>query len=217
MDRSATESETKLGLALSAAERKLLDSMPVLNEGAIAAVPQKSKRTVQLSVDQLDDLADALSVKANHAEGRVLQRRLDTLVRKIDRLTGSHLRSVLEITTPVVQPAGSRKPKRNKPTLAVTLSPTQRETLKSVCTRKNLQQRLRGDGLQTIEFTHREIEYLHDRGRMQVASASTLRKKRLRSVCNKIGKMLGESQLVRRHKLQSIKESHLCLRQTSAT
>ena len=106
MNRSETKLETKLGLVLSAAERKLLDDTPFLSEGAVAPVKQSSERTVPLSVVQLDDLADALSVKANHTEGRVLQRRLDTLVRKIDRLTSSHLLSLLETETPAGQAAG---------------------------------------------------------------------------------------------------------------
>lgn len=75
MNRTETKPETKLKLALSAAERKLLDDLPV-HEGVVAAIQQTSKRTIPLSVIQLDDLADALSVKANNTEGRVLQRRL---------------------------------------------------------------------------------------------------------------------------------------------
>jgi hypothetical protein len=105
MDRSETNLETKLGLVLSAAEKKLLDHTPFLGDGAVAPVKQSSERTVPLSVVQLDDLADALSVKANQTEGRVLQRRLDTLVRKIDRLTSSHSLSLLETETPGDQAA----------------------------------------------------------------------------------------------------------------
>jgi hypothetical protein len=106
MDRSETKLETKLGLVLSTAERKLLNDTPFLSKGAVAPVKQSSERTVPLSVVQLDDLADALSVQANRTEGRVLQRRLDTLVRKIDRLTGGHLLTLLEAETPGVQAAG---------------------------------------------------------------------------------------------------------------
>jgi hypothetical protein len=80
--------------------------------------------------------------------------------------------------------------------LAVRLSPAQREILESVGLRKAIQQRLQGDGIRTIEFTHREAEYLHDQARMGVASASSPRKKRLLNVCNKIGKILGEPPLV---------------------
>ena len=96
MDHSETESGTTLALALSVAERKLIDDTPLLTDGVVAALRQTSKKAVQLSLYQLDDLADALSAKANHIEGRMLQRRLDTLVRKIDRLTGSHLLGLLE-------------------------------------------------------------------------------------------------------------------------
>jgi hypothetical protein len=212
MDRSATELESTLALAMSAAERKVIETMPLLNEGVVAAVQQTSKEAVQLSVTQMDDLADALSAKANHTEGRMLQRRIDTLVRKIDRLTSSHLLTLLETKVPGVQPAGSVKPKRNRPMLAVTLTPTQRETLARVCPRKSIHQRLQGDGLQTIEFTHREIEYLHDQARMGVASASSRQKKRLLSVCNRIGKSLGESHLCRHQDVSQSRKP--CPRQT---
>jgi hypothetical protein len=209
MDRSEKEPEAKLAVAISAAERKLIKDVPRLNEDVLAAFQQASKGAVQLKVKQMDDLADALSAQANRTEGSMIQRRLDSLVRNIDRLTGNHLRGVREAKASGVQPAGSLsgqlakkhrggpKSVRVKPKLAVTLSPAQRETLKSVCTRKSLQQRLRGDGRQIIEFTHREIEYLHNRGRMQVASASSRQKKRLLSVCNTIGKVLGKPQPVR--------------------
>jgi hypothetical protein len=197
MDRPETKSESTLTLAMSAAERKLIDNTPLLNEDVAVVVRQASKKkAVQLGVGQLDDLADALSAKANRTEGRMLQKRLDTLVRKIDRLTAGHLLADLATEVPGVSPADSLKSMRNNPTLVVTLSPTQREVLKSVCLRKNIQQRLQGKGLQTIEFTHREVEYLHDQARMGVASASSRRKQRLRSVCNKIGKILGEPLLV---------------------
>jgi hypothetical protein len=106
MDRAETKLESTLALALSAAERKLLDNLPVLNEGVVAVVQQTSKKAVKLDVFQLDDLADALSAEANHADDKTLQRRLDTLVRKIDRLTGSHLLTLLEVETPDVQAAG---------------------------------------------------------------------------------------------------------------
>ena len=208
MDRPETETGTKLDLAMSIAERKLIDNMDLLNE-AVVVIQQSPKKAVQLSLSQLDDLADALSVRANHADDKRVQRRLDTFVRKIDQLTGNHLRSVLATKNPGIHPAGSlsgrqeakrrraTKPMRAKPMLAVTLSPAQREILESVCARKCLQQRLHGDGRQTIEFTHREIEYLHNRGQMQADSASSRRKERLLSVCNKIGKILGEPRLAR--------------------
>jgi hypothetical protein len=196
MDRPKMKPEGKLALAMSEAERKLIDNTPLLNEGVVAAVRQTAKKTVQLSLLQLDDLADALSAQANHTEGRMLQQKLDTLVRKIDRLTSSHLLALLETNVPVVPHADSLKSTKNKPTLAVTLTPTQLEVLQSVCLRKNIQQRLQGDGIQTILFTHREVEYLHDQARMGVASGSKLRKKRLLNVCNKIGKILGEPPLV---------------------
>jgi hypothetical protein len=196
MDRPEPKSEGKLALAMSEAERKLIDNTPLLNEGVVAAVRQTAKKTVQLSLPQLDDLADALSAQANHTEGRILQRSLDTLVRKIDRLTSSHLLALLETNRSGDSPADLSNATKNKPTLAVTLTPTQREILKSVCLRKTIQQRLQGDGLQTILFTHREVEYLHDQARMGVASGSKLRKKRLLNVCNKIGKILGEPPLV---------------------
>ena len=112
MDRSETEPETKLALTMSIAERRLVEDISLLNEGVVAAVQQTSKKTVQLSLPQLDDLADALSAKANQSQGRMLQRRLDTLVRKIDRLTGSHLRSNLEAKVPGVQPQLVRTPRR---------------------------------------------------------------------------------------------------------
>src|SRR4029078_8497918 len=186
-----------LAVVISAAERKLLRTMPLLNEGVVAAVQQTSKEAVQLSVAQRDDLADALSAEANITEDRILQRRIDTLVRKIDRLTSSHLLTLLETQVPGIQPTRPVKSKRNRPTLAVTLTPKQRETLESVCTRKTIHQRTQGDGSQTIEFTHREVEYLHDQARMGVASATSLRKKRLLSVCNKIGMILGEPPVMR--------------------
>jgi hypothetical protein len=195
MDRSEAELETTLALAVTISEKKLIDQMPLLPVSLAAAVQDKSKKVVQLSVSQMDDLADALSATANHTEGQMLQRRLDTLVRKIDRLTGSHLLALLETNLPG-EPADLTKSTRNKPMFAVTLFPAQRELLRSVGLRKDIQQRLQGDGLRTIEFTHREIEYLHDQARMSVASASSLRKKRLLSVCNKIGKLLAEPQLV---------------------
>jgi uncharacterized membrane-anchored protein len=132
MDRHETQPGTKLALAISAAERKLIDNMSVLNEGVVAAVRQTSKKAVQLSPSQLDDLADSLSARANHTVDKELQRKLDTLVRKIDRLTGGHLRSLLETKVPGVQPAGSLKPNRKKPTLTVKRIPTQRETIASV-------------------------------------------------------------------------------------
>jgi hypothetical protein len=196
MDRPDARPESKLVLAISAAERKQIINVPLLNEGVVAVVQQASKKAVQLTVGQLDDLADALSVKANRTEGRMLRQRLDTLVRKIDRLTAGHLLAHLETEVPGVPTAGSLQSTRNNRTLAVTLSPAQREILESVCLRKNIQQRLQGDGVQTIEFTHREVEYLHNQARMGVASASSVQKKRLLSVCNKIGKILGEPQLV---------------------
>ena len=196
MDHSETESGTTLALALSAAERKLIENTPLLNEVVVAAVQQTSKKAVQLSLYQLDDLADALSAKANHMDGRMLQRRLDTLVRKIDRLTGSHLLALLETNDSADSPADLPRVTRKQPMLAVKLSPAQREILESLGLRNEIQQRLRGDGLRTIEFTHREVEYLHDQARMEIASASSLRKKRLLNVCNKIGKILGEPQLV---------------------
>ena len=95
--------EIKVGIALSAAERKLIDDMPELTE-IVAAVQKTPTRKVQLSVVQMDELADALSVKANHTEGRVLQRRLDTFARKIDRLTGRHLSAQLKSKTGSVHP-----------------------------------------------------------------------------------------------------------------
>jgi hypothetical protein len=198
MDRPEPKSEGKLALAMSEAERKLIDNTPLLNESVVAAVRQTAKKAVELSLPQLDDLADALSAQANHIEGRMLQQKLDTLVRKIDRLTSSHLLALLETNVPSDPPSDSLKSIRNNPKLGVTLTPTQREVLKSVCLRKTIQQRLQGKGLQTIEFTHREVEYLHDQARTGAgaASASTLRKKRLMSVCNKIGKILGEPPLV---------------------
>lgn len=88
MNQPQTDSEAKLGLVLSAAERKLLDNMPLLNDGVFSHHEFEKKEW--LSVVQLDALADALSLEANRTEGRLLQRRLDTLVRKIDKLTGSH-------------------------------------------------------------------------------------------------------------------------------
>jgi hypothetical protein len=112
MDRSKMVPDGTLGLALSAAERKLLDNLPVPNEGVVAVVQQTSNRAVKLDVVQLDDLADALSAKANHADDKTLQPRLDTLVRKIDRLTARHLLTLLEVETPGVQadvPLGSQK------------------------------------------------------------------------------------------------------------
>lgn len=205
MDCTQTEPESKLGLALSAAERKLLFDLPILNDGVVAVIQQTTQRTVQLSVAQLDDLADALSARANHVEDKKLQGRLDNLVRSIDRLTANHLLTLLESTGQVVQPVGSGKPNRNGPKLAVTLTTKQRETLESVCARKNLQQRLQGDVRQSIEFTHREVEYLHDQARMGLVSASSLRKKRLLSACNKIGKILGKPQLVEAPSPQSVK------------
>jgi hypothetical protein len=111
MYRSETESESTLGLPLSAAERKLLDNLPVLNENVVAVVQQTLKKTVRLSVAQMDELADALSLNANQTEDRVRQRKLDTLVRKIDRLTSSHLLSLLEAETPGAKSAGSLRPK----------------------------------------------------------------------------------------------------------
>jgi hypothetical protein len=131
MDRHETETGTKLILAMSAAERKLIDNMSLLNKGIVAAVQQTSKKAVQLSPSQLDDLADSLSAKANHTVDRKIQRKHDTLVRKIDRLTGSHLRSLLETKAPGVQPVGSLKPKKKKPTLTVKQTPTQRATIAS--------------------------------------------------------------------------------------
>ena len=196
MDHSETESGTTLALALSVGERKLIDDTPLLTDGVVAALRQTSKKAVQLSLYQLDDMADALSAKANHIEGRMLQRRLDTLVRKIDCLTGSHLLALLETNDSADSPADLSKPTRKQPMLAVKLSPAQREILESLGLRNEIQQRLKGDGLRTIEFTHREVEYLHDQARMEVASASSLRKKLLLNVCNKIGKLLGERQLV---------------------
>ena len=197
MDRSETEPETTLALAFSIGERKLIENTPLLNEGIVAAFRQTSKKAVQLSVAQLDDLADALSAKANHTNGRMLQRRIDTLVRKIDRLTGSHLLALLETNDSDDSPADLSNPTREQPMLAVKLSPAQREILESLGLRTDIRQRLQGDGLRTIEFTHREVEYLHDQARMEIASASSLRKKRLLNICNKIGKILGEPQLVR--------------------
>jgi hypothetical protein len=196
MDRPDTKRKSTLALAMSAAERKLIDNVLLLNEDVVAAVQQTSKRSVQLSPGQLDDLADALSAKANHTDDKRLQRRLDTFVRKIDQLTGSHLLALLETNVPSEPAADSLKSTRNNPTFAVTLTLSQWETLESVCARKDIQQRLHCDGLQTIEFTHREVEYLHDQARMGVASASSRRKNRLLSVCNKIGKILGEPQVV---------------------
>jgi hypothetical protein len=132
MDRPEPKFEGKLALAMSIAERKLIDNTALLNEGVVAAIRQTAKKAVQLSLPQLDDLADALSAKANHTEGRRLQQKLDTLVRKIDRLTSSHLLTLLEANVPSDSSADLSNATKNKPTLAVTLTPTQREVLKSV-------------------------------------------------------------------------------------
>lgn len=111
MHRSEVESEITLGLPLSSAERVLIDNVAAANEGVVAIIRETSKRTVRLSIAQLDELADAVSATANQTESRVLQRKLDTLVRKIDRLTGSHLQNILESKAPGAPSAGSQKPK----------------------------------------------------------------------------------------------------------
>ena len=179
-------SETKLALRMSVAERKLIEDTPLLNEDVAVALKQTSKKVVQLSVSQLDALADALSAKSNQTEARMLQRRLDTLVRKIDQLTGSHLLTLLETS---VAPS-SVKSKVVEPKLTVTLSPAQREVLDRIGLHENVRRRLQGDGIQTIQFTHREVEHLHDHARMAVPAATVRQKQRLRNICNKIGRIL---------------------------
>ena len=87
MDQSETNPEAKLALALSAEQKNLMENVPRLNPDVVAVVQQSRDKTVYLSIGQLDELADALSGEANHTEGTILQRKLDTLVRKIDRVT----------------------------------------------------------------------------------------------------------------------------------
>ena len=111
MDRSQVESEIKLSLSLSVAEKRLMENVLVANENVVAIIQQTSRKAVCLSIAQLDELADTLSAKANETAHRVIQRRLDTLVRKIDRLTGSHLQGLLESHAPGDQSVGSHKPK----------------------------------------------------------------------------------------------------------
>ncbi len=191
MDRPETELEVKLGLALSVAEKRLIDTIGLLNHDVVTAIRQASKGAVRLSVHQLDDLADALSAEANRTDGRILQRRLDALVRKIDQLTASHLHTLLDAAAPGASTAGSLEFAGSKSTLGVRLTPIQREVLGSIGLRKDIRRRLQGDGVQTIQFTHREFEYLHEQARMGTASASSLQKKRLLTICDKIDKILG--------------------------
>jgi hypothetical protein len=96
MDRTETNSDNKLALALSAGEKKLIEKVTAVNPDVVAAVQQATKKSVQLSITQLDELADALSGEANHTDGIVLQGKIDKFVRRIDQLTGSHLRASLD-------------------------------------------------------------------------------------------------------------------------
>jgi ribosomal protein S15P/S13E len=86
------ESEEKIGLMLSAVERKIiLVEVMCLDEAyeeAIRTTP--TEEPIMLTLDQWDDLGGYIAAEANHTRDKKSQRKLDAIFTKIEKLLSSH-------------------------------------------------------------------------------------------------------------------------------
>jgi hypothetical protein len=81
-----------VGLKLTAAERELiLESLLIMDSGLQDRVRQATAlKEVPFTLDELDDLHGNLAAEANHTDDGKLQRKLDNILRKIEKLQDSY-------------------------------------------------------------------------------------------------------------------------------
>lgn len=83
---------TKVGLKLTAAERKLLlDDLIVLDDSYAQAIRETpTDQPVQFTLDEWEDFGGYIAAEANHTENKKLGKKLDAIFNKVQKILDTH-------------------------------------------------------------------------------------------------------------------------------
>jgi len=92
MTRKQIKSDEKVGLILTGVERKfiLVDVMCLDEEYEKVIRTTPTGDPIMLTLDQWDDLSRYIAAEANHTRDKKIQRKLDAIFSKIEKLFLSH-------------------------------------------------------------------------------------------------------------------------------
>jgi hypothetical protein len=101
--------DTKVGLRLTAKERKLILKLACLDDEYEAIVQDTPKgKPIPLTLDQWDDFACCIAAKANHTDRKKHQKKLDAIFVVIERILGVYTDDDNAFDGRLASPAGSR-------------------------------------------------------------------------------------------------------------
>lgn len=83
---------TKVGLKLTAAERKLiLDDLMILDDSYAQAIRETpTDQPVQFTLDEWEDFGGYIAAEANHTEDKKLGKKLDAIFNKVQKILATH-------------------------------------------------------------------------------------------------------------------------------
>ena len=92
MGKKLIQSGEKVGLKLSAAERKLILEGLLCRDDEYEDITRDTPTAepVMMTLDEFDDFAGYIAAEANHSEDKKLQQKLDAIFQKIQRILETH-------------------------------------------------------------------------------------------------------------------------------
>ncbi len=90
--RKPTKPGTKVGLKLTAAERKLiLDDLTSMDDDYVQVIRDTpANQPVQFTLDEWEDIGGHIAAEANHTDDRKLGKKLDAIFNKVQRILDIH-------------------------------------------------------------------------------------------------------------------------------
>ena len=195
-------------LKLTASQRKLiLDEVSCL-DGKYESLLRESVDgvTLMMTLDDYDEFGGYIAAEANHCEDRRLQKKLDTIYEKVQRVLDKYTDEVQDDSLPSMSEARDKitslmnawmddqnpfqlQSSSQTQSGLLKLTPLQRETLinhtelKSAIKRKLKKAE---EGTQTIEFSRDELNEIHDQTGIAATYARSNEKQRLMAVQSKV-------------------------------
>ena len=202
MPKKSIQPGEPVPLKLTVTERKALLDLACLDEECEAAIQDTSTgKAVMMSLEDLENLADYLAAEANHTKDAKLQKKLDGICNKIERVLDTYddepeaERNLPDMLMRVSRDDGEGpdifpiRPMKKSPKLSLKLTELQREAvIHATRLRQALKKRLReaGCGTQTIEFTRKELDEVQSEVGEAAYYAPSPEKKRLQAVISKV-------------------------------
>ncbi len=221
MSKKQIQSDEKVGLKLTQAERKvILNEVMCLNEeyeGIVRTTP--TSKPVMMTLDELDNFGGYVAAEANYCDDKKKQKKLDGIFEKIQRLLdeytdkdddpellsearrkiGKAMADALAGKEPKLISFRLPTPKKQQTEMyPIKITPLQREALIS-CTQLKavIKRRLKeaDEGSQVIEFSKKELDHMGDELGQAAVFAPSPYKKRIVAVQKKVADILDELQL----------------------